>query len=268
MSRRRATLNDIIFGNESYRGRLFDLILMVVIVASVLAVMLESIPTLGARHYTLLHSFEWAFTIIFTIEYVLRLYCAGRPKEYALGLYGVIDLMAILPTYISVFVPGAQTLVVVRLLRIMRVFRVLKLMKHSNAGRVLASAIRASEEKLTVFVVVVLILITTIGCLMYLIEGPEHGFTSIPQSMYWAIVTLTTVGYGDISPETPFGKMLAAVVMVIGYAIIAVPTGIIAGEAVRAKDGQPMFACKHCIHVRHDSDAVHCKQCGERLDVH
>ena len=209
---------------------------------------------------------EWTFTIFFTVEYVLRLVCVGRPLRYARSFFGVVDLLAILPTYVAIFIPGVHYLVVIRAVRILRVFRVLKLATYMAEVEVMMRAIRSSVRKILVFAYAVVTLTVILGSVMYLIEGPENGFTSIPRGVYWAIVTLTTVGYGDISPQTPPGQALASVVMIMGYGIIAVPTGIVTAEmtlAVRASiSGQ---ACPDCSAEGHDTDAAHCKFCGSRL---
>jgi voltage-gated potassium channel len=210
---------------------------------------------------------EWAFTIGFTIEYVLRLWSAPRAIGYARSFYGVVDLMAIVPTYLTLFIPGGQALATVRALRILRVFRVLKLAHFVSEGNVLMRALVASRHKITVFIAAVLTLVVTLGSMMYLIEGSSSGFTSIPKGVYWAIVTLTTVGYGDIAPQSSLGQVLAAVVMILGYAIIAVPTGIVTveiGEASRraAREREQARACPECGLAGHDDDALHCKRCG------
>lgn len=258
---------DIIFGHESGTGRNFDLFLIGAILASVLAVMLESVASIGEQYGGILRAAEWAFTILFTIEYVTRLWCVARPLVYARSFLGIIDLLAILPTYISVLLPGGQVLAVVRILRVLRVFRILKLAHYSGEASILMAALRASRYKITVFVFAVMTIVAIVGSLMFLIEGPEHGFTSIPRGVYWAVVTLTTVGYGDIAPETPLGQALATVVMVMGYGIIAVPTGIVTAEiAFASKSGPGRPICSGCDRQEHDKDAVFCKWCGEAVD--
>ena len=265
----RLDLHIIIFGSDTPPGKAFDVALIWVIMASVAAVMLESVEAINARYHTVLFLVEWVFTIIFTIEYVLRLICVGYPLRYARSFFGIIDLLAVLPTYFSLVFPGAQALLVIRLLRILRVFRVLKLVHYLSEADILVQALRASRRKITIFIFAVLTLVSILGSLMYLIEGPEHGFDSIPRSVYWAIVTLTTVGYGDISPGTPVGQALAAVVMIIGYGIIAVPTGIVTAEITRVgrmvEEGARALVCHQCNAVGHDEDAVFCKKCGGRL---
>ena len=266
----------IIFESDTPPGKAFDVALILTIFASVAAVMLESVSAIGSRYGAILYGAEWVFTILFTIEYVLRLISVGRPLRYARSFFGIVDLLAIIPTYFSVFFPGAQFLLVIRLLRILRVFRVLKLVKYLSAADVLMEALRASRRKIVVFVVALLTLVVILGSLMYLIEGAENGFTSIPRSIYWAIVTLTTVGYGDISPQTSLGQALAAVVMIMGYGIIAVPTGIVTAEMTRiglgtgerprsVDDGTRALICPRCYAGDHDDDAAFCKHCGTQL---
>lgn len=259
----RGKLNDIIFGTESRLGKAFDVVLIVVIVSSVIAVMLESITGVRLAYSDELRLLEWGFTILFTVEYLLRLFCAGKPLRYATSFFGVVDLMATIPTYLSLIIPGAQYLLVIRLLRILRVFRVLKLAKYISEGDTLVRALRASRHKIALFLFTVLTLVVILGSMMYLIEGPRHGFTSIPKSIYWAIVTLTTVGYGDISPQTNLGQLLASVVMIVGYGIIAVPTGIVTAEIVQAN--RTRLKCARCETQDHQSDSVYCRHCGDRL---
>jgi voltage-gated potassium channel len=262
----RTTLHEIIFEADTPAGKAFDLGLMGTIVLSVLVVMLESVASIRQHYGPALWTLEWGFTIAFTLEYLLRLSCVGQPLRYARSFYGVVDVLAILPTYVSLVFPGIHSLLVIRMIRILRVFRVFKLVQYWSEARTLARALRASHRKIVVFLSVVLILVLIIGALMYLIEGEPHGFTSIPRSMYWAIVTLTTVGYGDIAPATGLGQTLAALVMIIGYGIIAVPTGIVTAEL--ARDAYKPFstqACPACSAEGHDADAMYCKYCGAQL---
>jgi voltage-gated potassium channel len=227
--------------------------------------MLDSVGPIGERHGTLLYRLEWGFTILFSIEYLLRLACVKRPHKYALSFYGIIDLLAVLPTYLSLVLTGAQTLLVIRILRLLRVFRVFKLARFLGEGDALWMALKASRHKIVVFLLAVFSIVCIMGTLMYLIEGPEHGFTSIPVAVYWAIVTMTTVGYGDIAPQTVPGQAIAALVMIMGYAIIAVPTGIVSAEMVRTAQKVSTQSCPSCSAEGHDPDAEHCKYCGERL---
>ncbi len=262
----RSRWHDIIYEADTPVGRIFDVGLIAAIVCSVIAVMLESVPSIRRNYGALLFYVEWHFTILFTIEYILRLATVRRPLTYARSFFGVIDLLAILPTYLSMLIPGTQYLLVIRLLRILRVFRVLKLVHYMSEANTLMLALRASRRKITVFIFTVMTMVVILGSLMYFIEGEEHGFVSIPRSIYWAIVTLTTVGYGDISPETNLGQTLAALIMIVGYGIIAVPTGIVTAELSRFDPNK--VSSKHCVscaHEGHDTDAVYCKYCGEAL---
>lgn len=262
----RGRLHEVIFEAETKAGRAFDIALIGLILLSVLAVMLESSRGVRARYGSELYAAEWAFTLLFTVEYLLRLLSVRRPLRYALSFYGVVDLLAIIPTYLSLIVPGSHYLLVVRILRLLRIFRILKLAEHLSEADVLMRALRASRRKISVFLLTVLTMVVIIGTLLYVIEGEENGFTSIPVGIYWAVVTLTTVGYGDISPKTPAGQTLAALVMIIGYGIIAVPTGIVTVEiAQAARKPVSTQACPECSAEGHDADAVHCKYCGARL---
>lgn len=266
-SRHKARLHEIIFEADTPAGRAFDIFLLLLIVLSVIAVVLESVASISARYGTMLRAFEWIVTVLFTIEYVLRLYCVGRPLRYARSFFGIVDLLSILPTYLSVVIPGAQSFMVIRALRLLRVFRVLKLAHFVGEASELASALRASARKIIVFLGAVLTLVVIVGSLMYVIEGEAHGFTNIPVSIYWAIVTMTTVGYGDIAPQTPLGKILASVIMIMGYGIIAVPTGIVSVELAGVARGKKVStqACPGCGADGHTSDAVFCKHCGTKL---
>jgi voltage-gated potassium channel len=229
----RLKIYEVIFESDTPLGKGFDVALIVVILLSVIAVMLESIAEFRNAHLPLLRMAEWVFTIVFTLEYIVRLICVGKPLRYAFSFFGIVDFLAVIPTYLSLLVPGAQYLLIIRLLRVLRIFRVLKLAAYLSESTVLAQALRASRRKIEIFIFTVLTLVVILGSIMYLVEGEENGFTSIPRSIYWAIVTLTTVGYGDISPQTDLGQTLAAFIMIIGYAIIAVPTGIVTAEITR-----------------------------------
>ena len=259
-------LHTVIFEADTPGGKAFDVGLLFAIVLSVLAVCLESVKAIKDQYGELLYGIEWALTILFTIEYVLRLACVGKPLRYAFSFFGIVDLLAIVPTYISLFFPKAQSLVVVRALRLLRIFRVLKLGHFVGEAATLRAAMRASARKIIIFLGAVLCLVLIMGSLMYLVEGEEHGFTSIPQGIYWAIVTLTTVGYGDIAPATVLGKALASSVMIMGYAIIAVPTGIVSVELARwTDDAVSTQACPNCMLEGHHRDAVYCHRCGTQL---
>jgi voltage-gated potassium channel len=262
----RARAHEIIFEADTPEGKAFDVALLACIVASVVTVSLESVASIRAGHGPLLRALEWMFTLLFTVEYVLRLLTVGRPLRYATSFFGIVDLLAIVPTYLSVFVPGAQSLIVIRALRLLRIFRVLKLAHFVGEARMLRAALHASARKIIVFLGAVLTIDLIMGTLMYLVEGESSGFTSIPQGMYWAIVTLTTVGYGDIAPQTVLGKLLASTVMILGYGIIAVPTGIVTVELAHAgRSALTTQACPQCAAEGHDADAAFCKHCGARL---
>ena len=263
----RDRLHEIIFEADTPTGKAFDIALLVCIVLSVLAVVLESVESVRQVYGPLLRSIEWFFTLLFTVEYVLRLISIRRPIAYATSFFGLVDLLAIIPTYLSLLVAGTQSLLVIRALRLLRIFRILKLAQYVGEAQLLTRALWASLRKITVFLGVVLSLILVLGACMYLIEGPENGFTNIPQAMYWAIVTLTTVGYGDIAPQTIPGKLLASTVMILGYAILAVPTGIVTVELAHARKGKPLTTtgCHTCATEGHDLDAKYCKYCGALL---
>jgi voltage-gated potassium channel len=262
----RFRLHEIIFEADTPAGKWFDVLLILSILISVVMVMLDSVNAIQQTHGRILLAGEWLFTILFTIEYVLRLISVGRPMAYATSFYGIVDLLAILPTYLSIVIPGAQYLLVIRILRVLRIFRILKLVQYLGEARLLMQALRASRRKITVFLFTVLTLVTIFGSLIYLIEDPKDGFTSIPKSIYWSIVTLTTVGYGDISPQTNIGQLIAALIMITGYAIIAVPTGIVTVELSQAfRRKISTQACLQCSAEGHDSDAKFCKYCGSRL---
>lgn len=260
-------VHEIIFEADTRFGKLFDVVLIWAILFSIVVVMLESITEIREIYGAEIRILEWGFTILFTVEYILRLISVKRPWLYARSFFGVIDLLAIIPTYLSLLFPGTQYLIVIRSLRILRVFRVLKLVKYLSEATTLWRAINASRLKIFVFLYTVVILVIIIGSVMYVVEGEESGFTSIPVSIYWAIVTLTTVGFGDITPVTPLGQALAAVVMIMGYSIIAVPTGIMSTEiAIEMSRGQVTTkSCPNCSREGHMPDASYCKYCGHGL---
>lgn len=262
----REQIYKIIFEADTRLGKAFDLLLLVSIVISVTAVLLESVASLQALYGVWFDRIEWFFTGLFTIEYLLRLATVPRPLKYATSFFGVVDLMAILPSYLSLLIPGAEALLVVRGFRMLRVFRVLKLARYVNQASLLRQALQASMEKITIFLYTVSTLVVVIGTLMYLIEGDAAGFTSIPRSIYWAIVTITTVGYGDIAPLTPVGQGLAAVTMILGYSVIAVPTGIITVEMAQQRRVNTRV-CPDCTHEGHEVDADYCHACGAKLDA-
>lgn len=262
----RDQLHEVIYESHTPAGKAFDVLLLLFIFLSIMVVMLDSIPHLHQQYSQTFFWLEWAFTILFSIEYVLRLICIRRPVLYATSFLGIIDLLAIIPSYLSIFFVGAQSLLVVRSLRLLRIFRIFKLSHFLSEMYFLGSAMRASLKKIAVFMLVVLMLVVILGSVMYLVEGPEHGFFSIPESIYWAIVTLTTVGYGDISPVTPLGKFIASFIMFIGYGIIAVPTGIVTSEmmGIKGRD-ENQQACPRCGRQGHDANASYCKWCGGKL---
>ena len=265
-SRWRFKLHEVIFEADTPAGKWFDVLLIVSILVSVVMVMLDSVSAIQKTYGHILLAGEWLFTILFTIEYLLRLLSVGRPLAYATSFFGVVDFLAILPTYLSIFIPGAQYFMIIRLLRVLRIFRILKLVQYLGEARLLMQALRASRRKIIVFLLVVSILVTIFGSLIYLIEDPKDGFTSIPKSIYWSIVTLTTVGYGDISPKTNLGQALSALIMIIGYGIIAVPTGIVTVELAQAFGRKiSTQACLECSAEGHDNDAKFCKYCGAQL---
>lgn len=262
----RARWHEIIFEADTPAGKRFDIILLALILLSVLAVSLESVREFREAYGPLLRTAEWAFTVLFTLEYVARLATVRRPLRYVLSFYGLVDLLAILPTYVSLLVPGSQSLLVIRALRLLRVFRILKLTHFVGEARLLGAAMQASARKIIVFLGVVMTTVLIAGALMYLIEGEEHGFSSIPLATYWAVVTMSTVGFGDIVPHTPLGRLVASVLMVLGYAIIAVPTGIVTVElGMAAKNASNTQACPECGASGHDNDARYCKRCGGKL---
>ncbi len=261
----RERLYDIIFEAETPAGRFFDITLIWLILLSVLAVLLESVRSVREEYGTLLVIAEWFFTVLFSIEYAVRLISVKRPLRYVFSFYGLVDLLAIFPSYISLLVPGTQYFLAIRILRLLRIFRILKLSAYISEARIITTALKASRRKISVFLVTILLLVTVIGAIMYVVEGEENGFTDIPTSVYWAIVTLTTVGYGDLSPKTGLGKIFASIVMIMGYGIIAVPTGIVTAELARAGKPASTHVCPECHSEGHDMDATHCKYCGARL---
>ena len=265
MNELRGKLREIIFGTDTTLGRRFDIILLWFIVISLMVVMLESVESINQSYGFYLVVAEWILTIVFTIEYILRIYIADKPRGYILSYYGIIDLLAILPTYLAFIFVGSSYFIVVRALRLLRVFRILKLGNYTRQAAIIAIALRRSRQKIIVFIGSVLTIVTIMGTIMYLVEGPAHGFTSIPRSMYWAIVTLTTVGYGDITPLTVLGQFIASIIMIMGYGIIAVPTGIVASEMANANIPNNDIICTICETMNHEGDAKYCKNCGNKL---
>ena len=260
-------LHEIIFEADTFAGKAFDITLLVLIIMSIIIVMLESVPALGLAYQSYFNFIEWVFTILFTLEYLARILSINKPFKYIFSFYGIIDLLSILPTYLGIFVSReTNSLMVIRSLRLMRVFRILKLAKFIKESKVLIDSIRSSRHKIFVFLLSILTMVIILGTVMYLIETPESGFTSIPRSIYWAIVTLTTVGYGDIAPVTSLGQFIASIVMILGYAIIAVPTGMVTAEIIKTDQKSiSTRSCSNCSKDGHDNDAEHCKYCGEIL---
>ncbi len=261
-------MHEVIFESDTSAGKLFDLAILIAILASVSAVMLESVESIAVRNGNLLRTIEWFLTLLFTVEYGARIISVGRPRAYMTSFLGVVDLMAILPTYASLFVEDAHYLLVIRAIRLLRVFRILKLARYVGDSQILLLALRASRPKITVFVGAIITFVLIAGTLMYLIEGKESGFTSIPLSMYWGIVTLTTVGYGDIVPHTALGRLISGAIMILGYGIIAVPTGIVTVELSQLRGGVAFSnqACPQCSREGHMTDAVFCKYCSATLN--
>lgn len=263
------TIHEIIFEADTPAGKWFDIILLILIAASVIVVSLETVNELNLKYGKIFIILEWIFTIFFTIEYFLRIYSIGKPSKYIFSFYGIIDLLAILPLYLSVFVIGSKHFIVIRVLRLLRIFRIFKLGSFLSHGNVIVNSLKASRPKITVFMYFITLAVIVFGSVMWMIEGTENeGFDSIPRSIYWAIVTLTTVGYGDISPVTAMGQFIAAVIMILGYAVIAVPTGIISAEMIKeVKDGEiSRQSCRNCAKEGHDIDANYCKYCGTVLN--
>ena len=267
-------LHEVIYEADTPAGKLFDIVLFVLIILSVILVMLESVDHIDAEYHKILLTLEWIITIFFSLEYIARIISIKKPWKYIFSFYGIIDFVSTIPLYLSYILAGSQVLLAVRAFRLLRVFRILKLVKFIGEASQLQSALKASRTKIAVFIYVVLILSVILGTLMYLIEGDEAGFTSIPTSIYWTIVTLTTVGYGDIAPQTPLGQFLATVIMVLGYGIIAVPTGIVTAEFSRGNKGEQSpgrrihtntQACPNCSVEGHRDNATHCYNCGHPL---
>ncbi len=262
----RQKVYEVIFGTDTLAGRRFDLILIACILLSVSVVIIDSVGAIHDRYGPWLYAAEWFFTILFTIEYGLRLYSSPRPVHYAKSFFGIVDLLAILPTYIAILVPGGTYLMAFRLLRVLRIFRILKLIRYLSEANILLRAFVSARRKIYLFFFSVIVLVVVFGSLMYVIEGPENGFTSIPQSIYWAIVTITTVGYGDIIPQTIIGRGIASLAMVTGYAIIAVPTGIFSAEMMsEIQRERSLKRCQNCERAGHETDAEFCKYCGVEL---
>ena len=267
MGKLRQKLKTIIFGTETKAGKLFDEVLIAIIVLSIITVLLESVTIYREQYGNILYVAEWFFTILFSIEYLLRIYCIRLPSSYVFSFFGIVDLLSVIPTYISVLYPGAQALAVIRVLRVLRIFRILKLFQYMSEANHLANALIASKRKIFIFLFVVMNIVIVLGSIMYLIEGEAAGYTSIPKSIYWAIVTLTTVGYGDIAPLTPIGQTISAFIMLIGYSIIAVPTGIVTTELAFSKSGfKNKTTCAVCDKDDLIRGSLYCRHCGAKID--
>ena len=258
-------LHDVIFGYETFAGKLFDVVLLIVIILSVIAVMLESVAVIAFDYGKHLRIIEWVFTVLFAIEYTGRIVSSPRKWKYVLSFMGIVDLLAILPTFISIFVAGAQTLLIIRFIRLVRVFRILKLSRYMRGANMLRQALIDSKHKIIVFFGSVIIIVVVVGTLMYLVEHGQNGFSSIPRSIYWAIVTITTVGYGDIAPVTVLGQSIASFLMIVGYAIIAVPTGIVTSQMIQTQGKVMNEYCSKCKAKRISEDALYCHHCGEKF---
>jgi voltage-gated potassium channel len=260
-------LYEIIFKSDTFYGKLFDEILLILILFSIFFVMLESIIEIRERYTTLFHYGEWTLTILFLIEYIFRIISSPQPIRYVVSFFGIIDALAILPTFLSVIIPGLQPLIVIRALRLLRVYRILKLTRFIREGHTLVLALRRSSRKILIFMGFILVLVFLLGSIMYVVEGAENGFNNIPLGIYWAVITLTTVGYGDIVPVTALGKFIATFIMLLGYSIIAIPTGIVTSE-LRSSKGEKSEKtdCKSCGETNHLVDSNYCKNCGQPLE--
>lgn len=265
----KAKLHEIIYEADTPAGKLFDVILLITIIFSIILVMLESVNSFDAKYHDILDIAEWVITILFTIEYIARIITVKKPIKYITSFYGIIDLLSTIPKYLSLIFIGTHALVALRALRLLRVFRILKLARFLGASNILVASLKASRAKISVFLLAVVILSIVLGTIMYLVEGEENGFTNIPKSVYWCIVTLTTVGYGDIAPQTPLGQFIASIVMVLGYGIIAVPTGIVTSEMTKNKEPKVHTntqCCVNCLTESHQDGAEFCHKCGFELN--
>jgi len=259
-------LHEIIYEADTRGGKLFDVILLIAILASILFVMLESVQSIDEKYGSFLDVAEWVITILFSLEYVLRIVTVKKPWKYIFSFYGIIDLLSTIPKYVSLILIDSHNLAVLRALRLLRIFRILKIARYIGASNRLLLALRSSRAKIAVFLLFVLILCIILGTIMYMIEGAENGFTSIPRSVYWAIVTLTTVGYGDIAPVTALGQLIASAIMILGYAIIAIPTGIVGSEMMNANIHTNTQSCPNCMRDSHQDGAIFCYHCGDKLN--
>lgn len=259
-------LHEIIFEADTRAGKHFDVILLIAILLSVLGVMLGSVSSLDEEYGSVFKAMEWALTVLFTVEYILRIYAVKKPFKYIFSFMGIVDLLAILPTYLVSFYPPIRFMVDIRIIRLIRIFRIFKLSRYLRGAHIMQIALRSSRPKIVVFLLSIVLLVVLLGTIMYILEGQQNGFENIPKSIYWAVVTLTTVGYGDVVPVTAFGQFLASVIMILGYGIIAVPTGIVSAEMAKTTNKVSTQACRSCAKEGHDIDAKHCKYCGDILN--
>ena len=261
-------IHEIIYEADTQEGKLFDVILLIAIIASIVLVMLESVVSIDTKYHDLLNLGEWIITVLFSIEYILRIISIKKPFKYIFSFFGIIDLLSTIPKYLSFILVGSHSLVALRALRLLRVFRILKLARYIGASNKLMLALKASRAKIAVFLFFVVIVCIILGTVMYMVEGAENGFTNIPKSIYWAIVTLTTVGFGDIAPQTPLGQLIASVIMILGYSIIAIPTGIVSSEMTKRdhEEGTNTQSCPNCLKEKHKDKATFCYNCGSILN--
>lgn len=264
----REKIHEIIYEADTPEGKLFDVILLITIIASILLVMLESVESIDFKYHDYLNIGEWIITIFFSIEYILRIISIKKPLKYIFSFYGIIDLLSTIPMYLTFILVGSHSLVALRALRLLRVFRILKLARYTGASEKLTLAMRASKAKISVFLFFIVIVCIILGTVMYMVEGQENGFTNIPKSIYWAIVTLTTVGFGDIAPQTPLGQLIASVIMILGYAVIAIPTGIVSSELTKSTLNEDVNtqSCPNCLKEKHKDNAIYCYNCGSVLN--
>ena len=264
----REKIHEIIYEADTPEGKLFDVILLIIIIASILLVMLESVESIDFKYHEYLNIGEWIITIFFSIEYILRIISIKKPLKYVFSFYGIIDLLSTIPMYLTFILVGSHSLVALRALRLLRVFRILKLARYTGASEKLTLAMRASKAKISVFLFFIVIVCIILGTVMYMVEGQENGFTNIPKSIYWAIVTLTTVGFGDIAPQTPLGQLIASVIMILGYAVIAIPTGIVSSELTKSTLNEDVNtqSCPNCLKEKHKDNAIYCYNCGSVLN--
>ena len=262
-------LHEIIYEADTTQGKLFDVILLVAILTSIILVMLESVQSIDTKYHNTLYFGEWIITILFSIEYLLRIIAIRKPRRYIFSFFGMIDFLSTIPFYLSIFFAGSQGLIALRALRLLRVFRILKLARYIGASNKLILALKASKAKIAVFLFFVLIVCIILGTVMYMIEGQENGFTNIPKSIYWAIVTLTTVGFGDIAPQTPLGQLISSIIMILGYSIIAIPTGIVSSEISKTSEtlDTNTQSCPNCLKEKHAKNAIYCYHCGSTLNA-